>query len=151
MPKAPTPPHILKQTGRDRPRDVRGKADISVAALKALPPPPYWLSEGVATQEYERLGELLIPRKMLTSTNIMSFCVYCSLHAAIVVNLTVNQLPPASVIAQYRGLLQDFGLTPLAMMKFPQMMVNPPENEDGTEASAPKNVFSINGTSKKKS
>lgn len=150
-----TPVHILKQIGNDRPRNIRGKADTSGKALKVLPPPPYWMLEGLATQEYERLGNLLVPKKMITQENITSFQVYCSVFAAIVTHLTANQLPPASVLGQYRGLLQEFGLTPLSMMKFPQMMVNlgpDPEDgdEDGDEGGTPPNPFARNGTDRKR-
>ena len=82
-----------------------------------LPPPPEWLKNAHARAEWERLGTILFQNKLLTEAGMSAFAQLCAVHGAIVQLYDAGLSPHASMLTQLRGLMNDFGLTPVAQGK----------------------------------
>jgi phage terminase small subunit len=110
---------------------------IELPLADELPPPPEWLKNPHSRAEWERLGSILFANKLLTEAGLSSFAQLCALHGAVVQLYDAGMTPHASMISQLRGLMNDFGLTPVAQGK-----VRPSGDEKGG------NKFAVNRRAK---
>lgn len=135
MPGPGKKPTSLKLVaGTDRP-DRKPKAEaVDLPLVKAVPPAPVWLSNAHAKVEWERLAPLLHANKLLTEAGLTTFGVMCSLFGKIVQLYAAGESPTGHMVAQYRALANDFGLTPVAQGKVR------PSGKDESE-----NTFAKNG------
>lgn len=88
-----------------------------------------------AVKEWQRLAPILVANKLLTEAGLSAFGMLCSLHGKLVQLFAAGESPNASMVASYRNLVNDFGLTPVAQGKVK------PSGAD----SAPGNRFASNG------
>lgn len=134
MARAKKPTSLKIVSGTDRP----DRADIPAVELPTItetPPAPDWLPNAHAVKEWDRLAPILTANKLLTEGGLSAFGMLCSLHGKLVQLFAAGESPNASMIASYRNLINDFGLTPVAQGKV--KMIASDEK--------PANAFSQNG------
>lgn len=130
------PPALKVVAGTARKdRDV-----ISVVELPLIteaPKAPDWLvnaGNAHAIKEWDRLAPILTANKLLTEAGCSSLGVLCALHGKIAQLFSAGECPTGHMLAQYRNLVNDFGLTPVAQGKIKAV----PEGKQG-------NKFANNG------
>lgn len=113
----PRKPTALKVVaGTDRPdREAPAAAELSL--VSDVPPAPDWMPNAHARKEWERLAPILHANKLLTEAGLSALGQLCALHGKTVQLYAAGEAPVASMVAQLRGLMNDFGLTPVAQGK----------------------------------
>lgn len=109
----PRKPLALKLiSGTDR-RDRRAPAPmIPLPAVDAVPEPPDWLPNAYAVAEWHRVAPILVANRLLTEAGLSALGMLCSLHGKIVQLYSAGASPSGHMLAQWRNLSNDFGLTP---------------------------------------
>lgn len=110
---------------------------VELPLVSSVPEPPDWLPNAHAVKEWDRLAPILTANKLLTEAGCSALGHLCALHGKIVQLWAAGEAPTGHMLAQYRNLVNDFGLTPVAQGK-----VKP----QGKEADA--NPFARNGQRK---
>ena len=108
-------------------RAVPDAVDLPVVTL--VPPAPDWLPNAHAVKEWDRLAPILVANKLLTEGGLSAFGMLCSLHGKLVQLWAAGEAPVASMVAQYRNLINDFGLTPVAQGKVKPVGAEPAANK----------------------
>jgi phage terminase small subunit len=70
-----------------------------------------------AVKEWNRLGAILVTNRLLTEAGITIFGMVCALHGKLVQMWASGETPTGHIMAQYRSMVNDFGLTPAAQSK----------------------------------
>ena len=113
----PRKPHNLKVVaGTDRP-DREPAAGVDLPLVGDVPTAPDWLPNAHAIKEWNRLAPILTANRLLTEAGLSTFGMLCALHGKIVQLYTAGESPTGHMLAQLRGLANDFGLTPVAQGK----------------------------------
>ncbi|HIE5650279.1 TPA: hypothetical protein ACXNQV_002136 [Stenotrophomonas maltophilia] len=135
----PRKPTALKVVaGTDRPdRETPDAAELPL--VSDVPPAPDWMPNAHARKEWERLAPILHANKLLTEAGLSALGQLCALHGKAVQLYAAGEAPVASMVAQLRGLMNDFGLTPVAQGK-----VKPSGDAEKTG-----NAFASNGAKRK--
>ena len=108
--------HLKVVSGTAR-ADRAEPVGIEIPVLETVPSAPDWLGNAHAVKEWNRLAPIAVANKLLTEAGLSAFGVMCATFGEIV-KLTAAGMPPtANMIAQYRALANDFGLTPVAQGK----------------------------------
>lgn len=113
-PRKPTSLRVV--AGTDRP-DREPAAVAEFPLIDSVPSPPDWLPNGHAIKEWNRLAPILHANKLLTEAGLSALGQLCALHGKVVQLYSAGEAPVASMVAQLRGLMNDFGLTPVAQGK----------------------------------
>ena len=114
-PRKPTSLKVV--AGTDRPCRRPESAPVEIPALDHIPDPPDWLPNAHAVKEWQRLAPILTANKLLTEAGLSALGQLCALHGKVVQLYAAGEAPVASMVAQLRGLMNDFGLTPVAQGK----------------------------------
>lgn len=114
-PRKPTSLKVV--AGTDRPCRRPESAPVEMPALDHIPDPPDWLPNAHAVNEWQRLAPILTANKLLTEAGLSALGQLCALHGKVVQLYAAGEAPVASMVAQLRGLMNDFGLTPVAQGK----------------------------------
>ena len=114
-PRKPTSLKVV--AGTDRPCRRPESAPVEIPALDHIPDPPDWLPNAHAVKEWQRLAPILTANKLLTEAGLSALGQLCALHGKVVQLYSAGEAPVASMVAQLRGLMNDFGLTPVAQGK----------------------------------
>ena len=114
-PRKPTSLKVV--AGTDRPCRRPESAPVEMPALDHIPDPPDWLPNAHAVKEWQRLAPILTANKLLTEAGLSALGQLCALHGKVVQLYAAGEAPVASMLAQLRGLMNDFGLTPVAQGK----------------------------------
>jgi phage terminase small subunit len=124
----PRKPRALKVvSGTVQPcRDQKPLAELP--PVLNVPKAPDWLPNAHAKKEWNRLAPILVANKLLTEAGLSAFGMLCSLHGKLVQLWSAGEAPVASMVAQYRNLVNDFGLTPVAQGKVSPVGESKPEN-----------------------
>jgi len=124
----PRKPRALKVvSGTTQPcRDI--VPSVELPTISDIPEPPDWLPNSHAVKEWERLAPILVANKLLTEAGLSAFGMLCSLHGKLVQLWSAGEAPVASMVSQYRNLINDFGLTPVAQGKVRPMGEEPAKN-----------------------
>jgi len=110
-------PHNLKVIdGTDR-KDRLVPDAVELPLVDAAPLPPEWLPNVHAQKEWERLTSLLLANRLLTEVALGPLGVLCALHGQIVQQYSAGVAPTGHMLAQYRNMVNDFGMTPVAQGK----------------------------------
>lgn len=121
MPGPSKTPRSLKViAGTDRPDRAAPPApapEVELPTLAELPKAPTWLPNAHAKREWERLGPILVANGLLTQGGIAAFGQLCALHGKLVQLWAAGETPTGHMLSQYRALINDFGLTPVAQGK----------------------------------
>jgi phage terminase small subunit len=121
-------PHNLKVVaGTARPD--RAAPVVDLPSIDEIPPAPEWMPNGHAVREWERLTRVLVANRLLTEGGLSALGQMCALHGKIVQLYAAGESPNAALIAQYRALANDFGLTPVAQGKVRPHGDEPAKNE----------------------
>ena len=114
-PRKPTSLKVV--AGTDRPCRRPESAPVEIPALDHIPDPPDWLPNAHAVKEWQRLAPILTANKLLTEAGLSALGQLCALHGKVVQLYAAGEAPVASMVAQLRGLMIAFGLTPVAQGK----------------------------------
>lgn len=110
------PSNLKVIAGTNRPdREPAQTVDLPLAS--EIPDAPDWLSNAHATKEWNRLAPILHSVGLLTEAGLTTLGVLCSLFGKICQLYAAGESPTGHMIAQYRALANDFGLTPVAQGK----------------------------------
>lgn len=113
-PRKPT--NLKVVAGTDRPD--RALAEVAELPLvSGIPKAPDWMPNAHAIKEWDRLAPILHNNKLLTEAGLSALGQLCALHGKTVQLYAAGEAPVASMVAQLRGLMNDFGLTPAAQGK----------------------------------
>lgn len=113
MPKPRKPTALKVIAGTDQP-SRRPDETLDLPLAGEVPEPPDWLPNAHATKEFKRLAPILYNTKLLTDAAIMALGHLCALHGKLVQLWAAGEAPTGHMLAQYRALVNDFGLTPVA-------------------------------------
>ena len=116
MARSRKPSSLKVVAGTDRP-DRAPPPSVELPVVEGVPEPPDWLANAHAIREWNRLAPILTANKLLTEAAISTLGMLCSLHGKIVQLYAAGESPNGHMMAQYRGLANDFGLTPVAQGK----------------------------------
>lgn len=108
-------------------RDQEPVAELPPVVV--VPKAPSWLPNAHAKKEWDRLAPILVANKLLTEAGLSAFGMLCSLHGKLVQLWSAGEAPVASMVAQYRNLVNDFGLTPVAQGKVKPVGEEPAGNK----------------------
>jgi hypothetical protein len=108
----PGKPNALKVISASRAPQIPVVELPLVADLN--PPAPDWLPNCHAVNEWTRLAPILAAVGLLTEGGLSALGVLCALHGKIVQLYAAGESPTGHMLAQYRALVNDFGLTPVA-------------------------------------
>lgn len=110
------PDHLKVVAGTDQPCR-RQDNPVELPLVAEIPEPPTWLPNAHAKLEFERLAPILFNNKLLTEGGVSALAQLCALHGKIVQMWAAGEAPTGHMMAQYRALTNDFGLTPVAQGK----------------------------------
>lgn len=96
-------------------REVVDAAEFKL--VDSTPDAPDWLPNAHAIKEWNRLAPILHANKLLTEAGCSALGTLCALHGKIVQLFAAGECPTGHMLAQYRNLTNDFGLTPVAQGK----------------------------------
>lgn len=113
-PRKPTSLKVV--AGTDRP-DRAVASTVELPLVDAIPEVPDWLPNAHAIKEWNRLAPILYANKLLTEAGTTTLGVLCSLFGKICQLYAAGESPTGHMVAQYRALANDFGLTPVAQGK----------------------------------
>jgi phage terminase small subunit len=128
MPGPGKKPAGLKMISGTKRADRPQQPLVELPTISEVPPAPDWLPNAHATKEWDRLAPILVANKLLTEAGLSPFGMLCSLHGKLVQLWAAGECPVASMVSQYRNLINDFGLTPVAQGKVRQVAHDAPEN-----------------------
>lgn len=101
---------------------------VTLPLVATVPTAPDWLPNAHAVREWDRLAPILMANKLLTEGATSVLAVLCALHGKLVQMWAAGEAPTGHMIAQYRNLANDFGLTPIAQGKLKPTGVIESEN-----------------------
>lgn len=117
MPGPGKKPSALKVVaGTDRP-DRAPIDPVELPLATHIPDAPDWMPNAHAKKEWERLAPILHGVGLLTSAGLSALGMLCALHGKLVQLWSAGESPTGHMLAQYRALVNDFGLTPVAQGK----------------------------------
>ena len=105
------------------------KPAVELPVVGEVPKAPDWLPNAHAVKEWDRLAPILVANKLLTEAGTSALGMLCALHGKLVQLWSAGEAPVASMVAQYRNLINDFGLTPVAQGKVKPMGEEPAGNK----------------------
>lgn len=116
MPRPRKPTNLKLLSGTSRPdRDLPGA--LQLPAADQVPEAPDWLPNAHAVREFEKLATALQATGVLTEASIVPLAHLAALHGKIVQMYAAGAAPSGHLVAQYRNLCGDFGLTPATAAK----------------------------------
>lgn len=139
MPR-PKKPHNLKVVAGTARPDRDGPPLVELPVVAEAPPAPDWLPNAHAVREWDRLAPILVANRLLTEAGLSALGQLCALHGSLVQQWSAGLPPNASMVSQYRGLANDFGLTPVAQGKVRPHGDKPVENEFTNNGRKPQSV-----------
>lgn len=113
MPTPRKPPALKAIDGSREPSPPQ----VELPRINVAPDAPAWLGTAHAVNEWNRLAPILVANGLLTEGGVSVLAVLCSLFGKIVQLTAAGESPTGHMIAQYRALANDFGLTPVAQGK----------------------------------
>ena len=107
------------------------------AGVTEVPNAPDWLPNMHAMKEWDRLAPILHKAGLLTEAGLSAFGMLCSLHGKIVQLFAAGECPTGHMLAQWRSITNDFGLTPVAQGKVKPLGQEKPKNKFGENGKRP--------------
>lgn len=124
MPGPGKKPTSLKVVAGTERRDRAAPPLVDLLVIDQVPKHPDWLPNAHAVKEWKRLAPILVANKLLTEGGLSALGMLCALHGKIVQLFAAGEAPTGHMVAQWRNITNDFGLTPVAQGK-----VKPTESE----------------------
>lgn len=116
MPSPRKPPQLKLISGTARKSRDTGDG-VSLPLVDSAPPPPDWLPNVHAVKEWGRLAPILMANRLLTEAALSALGHLCALHGKLCQLWEAGEVPQGVLQSQYRNLMNDFGLTPVAQGK----------------------------------
>jgi phage terminase small subunit len=129
MPGPGKKPAGLKVVAGTARKDREPEKSVELPTVSTVPPAPDWLPNAHAVKEWDRLAPILVANKLLTEAGTSALGMMCALHGKLAQLWAAGEAPVASMVAQYRNLINDFGLTPVAQGKVKPVGEGPAENK----------------------
>lgn len=126
MPNPRKPGNLKVIAGTDR--VDRESAVVDLPLVSSVPSAPDWMPNAHAFKEWDRLAPILHAVGLLTEAGLSTLAHLCALHGKIVQLYAAGESPNASMVAQYRAIANDFGLTPVAQGKVRPSGEKPKDN-----------------------
>lgn len=117
MPGPGKKPAGLKMVAGTERKDRALEGHVELPVLSSVPKAPDWLPNAHAVKEWDRLAKILAANKLLTEGGLSALGMLCALHGKLVQLWAAGEAPTGHMMAQYRNLINDFGLTPVAQGK----------------------------------
>ena len=127
MPITKKPGNLKSISGTSR-NDREEINAVELPLADAVPNAPDWLPNAHAVKEWERFAPILHANKLLTEAGLSALATLCALHGKIVQLFAAGECPTGHLLSQYRNLINDFGLTPVAQGKLKQTLGNEKTN-----------------------
>ncbi len=115
MPRPKKPDHLKLIDGSRQP--MESGPQVNFDCVDDVPPAPDWLPNAHAVREWDRLAPILHANRLLTQAGLSPLGMLCALHGKIVQLYAAGESPTGHMLAQYRNIVNDFGLTPVAQGK----------------------------------
>ena len=112
MPGPPKTPAALKLIAGTARADRDAPAGVEMAPISDVPPPPDWLPNAHAVNEWKRLAPILVANKLLAEADLSAFAHMCAVHGKMVQLWTAGETPTGHMVSQYNALAAAFGLSP---------------------------------------
>lgn len=129
MPGPGKKPGNLKVVSGTERKDRALAPSVDMPVISNVPSAPDWLPNAHAVKEWDRLAPILVANRLLTEGGVGPLGNLCALHGKMVQLWAAGEAPVASMIAGYRNLINDFGLTPVAQGKVRPMGEEPQKNK----------------------
>lgn len=116
----PTKPAQLKLISGTMRKDRDIKATMLEApTVDTLPEAPHWLPNAHAVTEFNRLAEILFNNGLLIESSVTALGHLAAIHGKLVDlwSSGEGETPSGHLMAQYRALVNDFGLSPVSSTK----------------------------------
>lgn len=134
----PRKPTTLKAiSGTVQPCRALPKEAPTLPVISDVPEAPDWLPNAHAVKEWDRLAPILVANKLLTEAGLSALGMLCALHGKLVQLWAAGEAPVASMVSQYRNLINDFGLTPVSQGKVRSVGEKPADNKFGRNGRRP--------------
>lgn len=117
MPGPGRKPAGLKVVAGTEREDRKSLQTVELPIVSTTPAAPDWLPNSHAVKEWDRLAAILTANKLLTEGGLSALGMLCALHGKLVQLWAAGEAPTGHMMAQYRNLINDFGLTPVAQGK----------------------------------
>lgn len=117
MPGPGKKPNKLKVIAGTERKDRMQHDVVELPLTGDIPDAPDWLPNSHAKKEWDRLAPTLHAVGLLTEAGLSALAHLCSLHGKLVQLWSAGESPNGNMMAQYRSLANDFGLTPVAQGK----------------------------------
>src|SRR5687767_12384414 len=114
-----TPRHLRLLRGTLRPSRDQTPA-VGLPPITDAPRPPRWLTNVAGLREWNRLARIMLANGLLTEGNIILLSHTVMLGLRIAEGRRAGATPDASLLAVYRRLLGDLGLSSMAALPAPQ-------------------------------
>ncbi|MCR8961156.1 P27 family phage terminase small subunit [Variovorax sp. S2] len=125
----PKKPRALKVVSGTVQPSRDDKLSVELPPVVDVPEPPEWLPNAHAVKEWKRLAPILVANKLLTDVGLSPLGNLCALHGKMVQLWAAGEAPVASMVAQYRNLINDFGMTPVSQGKVKPVGEEPAGNK----------------------
>lgn len=119
MPNPRKPAKLKAISGTNQ--KCRETVSIDYEQVPEVPDAPDWLPNAHAVKEWDRLAPILHNVGILTEAGVMALGHLCALHGKLVQLWSAGETPTGHMLGQYRALINDFGLTPVAQSKVKPM------------------------------
>ena len=129
MPGPGKKPAGLKVVAGTERKDRAAASSVELPTVSEVPNAPDWLPNSHAVKEWERLAPILVANKLLTEAGTSPLGMLCALHGKLVQLWAAGEAPVASMVSQYRNLINDFGLTPVSQGKVKPVGEEPAGNK----------------------
>ena len=96
---------------------MRPAAQPDMDSQPVVVPDPETLDDPSPSPQWQRLAPILTANKLLTEAGLSALGQLCARPGKVVQLYAAGEAPVASMVAQLRGLMNDFGLTPVAQGK----------------------------------
>jgi len=114
-PKKPAQLKVISGTTR-KDRD-KGRTTVDLPKVGEIPEAPHWLPNAHAVTEFNRLAEILFNNRLLIESSVSALGHLAALHGKLVQLWSAGETPTGHLMAQYRALVNDFGLSPVSSTK----------------------------------
>lgn len=114
MPARKKPNHLKVLSGSRR---IDDHQTVDLPPVSEIPPPPDWLPNAFAVREWNRLAPILFDNGLLTEASLSTLGVLCSCYGELAKQYSAGLSPTGHLVAQYRNLINDFGMTPSSASK----------------------------------
>ena len=117
MPRRKKSAQVRVISGTDRPDRREPEPELAGDLLEEAPPPPDWMPNAHAVNEWNRLAPILVNTKRLPAAATSSLAVLCALYGKLVQLFNAGETPTGHMLAQYNKLVDSFGIPPMAAGK----------------------------------